>query len=52
MLCQSIFLSNYHRVVDKWGETEAGMNLWLCDTSSCYVNKVVGQDQENQWWEC
>lgn len=26
-LCHSIFLSNYHRVVDKWGEREVGMNM-------------------------
>lgn len=29
-LCQSIFLSNYYRFVDKLGERKAGLNLLLC----------------------
>lgn len=29
-LWQSVFLSNYHRFVDKLGEREAGSNLLLC----------------------
>lgn len=29
-LCQSVFLSNYHRFVDKLGKREAGSDLLLC----------------------